>query len=271
VLRPDRSPGGFRLYDAADEARIRRVLRLMRDGLSAGEAARLVVRDEEDGATRPPPDERLLQDLGRRLDEGLDAFDEGSAHRALDELLGAFTVETVLRDVCIPYLRRLGERWEAGTTTVGQEHFASGVLRGRLLGLARGWGAGRGPSAILACPPGELHEIGLMMFGIVLSRRGWRVTYLGADTPFGSTSDAARSLTPALVALATSDADALSRHASDIRSLAADVPVVIGGSGATPDVVRALGARPLEDDPVSAAERIADAHPPARPFDRPVR
>jgi hypothetical protein len=73
------------------------------------------------------------------------------------------------------------------------------------------------------------------------------------------------------VALATSDADALSRHASDIRSLAADVPVVIGGSGATPDVVRALGARPLEDDPVSAAERIADAHPPARPFDRPVR
>jgi len=32
----------------------------------------------------------------------------------LDRLLAAFTIETVLRDVVLPYLRDLGERWERG-------------------------------------------------------------------------------------------------------------------------------------------------------------
>jgi hypothetical protein len=54
----------------------------------------------------------------------------------------------------IPYLHRLGDRWEAGEVSVVREHFASNLIRGRLLGLAQGWGQGRGPRAVLACVPG---------------------------------------------------------------------------------------------------------------------
>jgi hypothetical protein len=39
----------------------------------------------------------------------------------------------VLRDVVMPYLRDLGLRWERGEASVAQEHFASNLLRGRLL------------------------------------------------------------------------------------------------------------------------------------------
>ena len=62
---------------------------------------------------------------------------------------------TRLSEVVLPYLRELGERWLRGDASVAQEHFASSVLRGRLLGLARGWGLGLGPTAVLACLPGE--------------------------------------------------------------------------------------------------------------------
>jgi len=55
---------------------------------------------------------------------------------------------------------------------VAQEHFASNVLRGRLLGLARGWGEGVGPRAVLACAPGELHDLPLIVFGLTLAGRG---------------------------------------------------------------------------------------------------
>ena len=41
LLRPSRSPGGFRLYSADDEARVRRTTALIADGLSAAEAAGL--------------------------------------------------------------------------------------------------------------------------------------------------------------------------------------------------------------------------------------
>ena len=52
----------------------------------------------------------------------------------------------------MPYLQDLGDRWERGELSVAQEHFASNVLRGRLLSLARGWGRGAGPRALSPVP-----------------------------------------------------------------------------------------------------------------------
>lgn len=57
----------------------------------------------------------------------------------LDELLVTFALETVLRDVVQPYLHDIGERWRSGEVSVGQEHFATNLLRARLLSLAEGW------------------------------------------------------------------------------------------------------------------------------------
>ena len=37
--------------------------------------------------------------------------------------------------------------------------------------------------AVLACAPGEQHEIGLLMLAVLLRADGWQVAYLGADTP----------------------------------------------------------------------------------------
>jgi methanogenic corrinoid protein MtbC1 len=130
------------------------------------------------------------------LARSLDAFDEPAAQALLDRLLADFTVESVLGQVIVPYLHDLGERWARGQASVACEHFASNIVRGRLAGLARGWGNGHGPRAILACPPGEQHDIGLMAFGIVLHRNGWRVHYLGADTPIGDLSQAVREVRP---------------------------------------------------------------------------
>ncbi len=79
------------------------------------------------------------------LAAALDAFDESRAQAILDELLAAATVDTVLSDVVLPFLDELGRRWERGEASVAQEHFASSVLRGRMLGLARGWGRGTRP------------------------------------------------------------------------------------------------------------------------------
>ena len=36
---------------------------------------------------------------------------------------------------------------------------------------------------MLACAPGEQHDIGLLMLAVMLRADGWRVEFLGADTP----------------------------------------------------------------------------------------
>ena len=153
LLQPTRTPGGFRLYSAADEARVQRMQSLVSGGLAAAQAADLILSREPAPGMVSASATILDQEAGN-LSASLDRLDEQAANTALDRLFSAYTVETVLQDVVLPYLHRLGERWEAGEVSVAQEHFASNLLRGRLLGLAQGWGQGHGPGAVLRLPAG---------------------------------------------------------------------------------------------------------------------
>jgi MerR family transcriptional regulator, light-induced transcriptional regulator len=264
LLQPTRTPGGFRLYSSGDEARVQRMQRLVSEGLAAAQAAHLVLSDDEPAPPTASPSATTLEEAAADLSTSLDRLDEQAANTALDRLFAAYTVETVLREVVLPYLHRLGERWETGEISVAQEHFASNLIRGRLLGLAQGWGQGQGPAAILACVPGELHELGLLAFGVALRRRGWRITYLGTDSPIDAVADLSRSLGPAVVVLLSINAQGFLDHAREIQHLTRQVQVMIAGTGATPEVARQTHTLVLDQDPVSAATTIDRDHPARR-------
>jgi DNA-binding transcriptional MerR regulator len=262
LLRPVRSAGGFRLYSDSDLQRIRRMQVHLTQGLSPAEAARAAIAEESatpstaefDGGRRRGgrPTEAI-----RELAAALDAHDEPAAQAILDELLSALTIETVVRDVVLPYLRELGERWQRGDIGVADEHFASNVIRGRLAGLARGWGHGHGPRALLACMPGELHDMALLAFGVVLNRNGWRISYLGADTPMDDLIETARATRPDLVVVTATTGTRFDGTTADLSRLAVIAPLALGGAGATPEIAAAVGAQLLLSDPVTAAEHIA--------------
>jgi DNA-binding transcriptional MerR regulator len=260
LLQPTRTAGGFRLYSAADEARVRRMQGHVANGLAAAQAAQLSL-SAEPAQSSAPSAAAMLDDEASMLAEFLDRLDESAANNALDRLFSAYTVEAVLQRVLIPYLQRLGQRWEAGEVSVAQEHFASNLIRGRLLGLAQGWGQGRGPAAVLACLPGELHELGLLVFGVALRRRGWRITYLGTNSPIDAVADVTRSLPPAVVVLFSVDPGNFSKHATEIAQLAQQTHVLLAGAGATPEIVHRTQTHVLDQDPVSAAELVDSGHP----------
>ncbi|HSP71764.1 MAG TPA: cobalamin B12-binding domain-containing protein [Gaiellaceae bacterium] len=244
LLEPVRTGGGFRVYSEADEQRVRAMQSHLEQGLAAAEAARLARAGEA-----APPAEALRAAL---LD-----FDELGAQRALDVLLAAFSSETVVVDVVLPLLREIGEGWQEGSVSVAQEHFASQLLRGRLLGLARGWGVGSGPLALLACPPGERHDIGLIAFGLALRGRGWRIVFLGADTPLDTIAAEADRLGARLVVLALMAEPTGGR--AQLTALARRVPLALGGTGATEALARMVGAEQLDDDPVAAADAVGSS------------
>ena len=252
LLRPARSEGGFRLYSDADERRVELMRLHLRRGLAAAEAARLA-RGEEAAAGQRADGSPELGAGAARLRAALDGFDEAQAQAALDDLFAAFTVEAVLGTVILPYLGELGERWSTGETTVAQEHFASNLIRGRLLGLGRGWDAGDGPRAVLACAPGELHDLGLIAFALTLHRRGWRITYLGPDTPVESLADTAERLSPDLVVVSATAKRRLTPILDALAALGRKTRVAVAGAGASDglDGIQALAA-----DPVTAAQNV---------------
>ena len=251
LLRPQRSAGGLRLYSPADLDRVRAMQRHMHEGLAAREAAALVGHAAPEPApvrTGAPPFDPAHARAA--LGDALEAFDEPGAQAILDTLLAVATLGALLSEVLMPYLHDVGDRWQRGELSVAQEHFASNVLRGRLLGLARGWGRGDGPRALLACPEGERHDLGLIAFGLALRDQGWRIHYLGPDTPVESLEEAAQRTDPAVIVLSAVRSEPLEQ----LAALAARYRVVIAGAGAAS--ARVEGIERLTTDPVTAAEQL---------------
>ncbi|MEV4265827.1 MerR family transcriptional regulator [Kribbella sp. NPDC049584] len=258
LLSPTRSAGGYRLYSESDVRRVQRMRAFLAKGLSAAEAARAVLSERSTVAADPVSVRKAEAGGVANLRAALDDLDERAAHHVLDELFGALTIEAVIRDVLIPYLHELGDRWGRGQVSVGQEHFASNLIRSRLAGLAPGWGGGQGPRALLACPPGELHDIALLSFGLVLRRSGWRVIYLGADSPMADVEHAATVLGPDLVMLSASDPARFDSVRTQLVQLAQTTSLALAGPGASTELAAAVGAQYVDSDPVTAAEQWTD-------------
>ena len=252
LLRPVRSSGGFRLYTAEDAERVARMRRGLDQGLSAAEAARAALVEAR-------PSAGLLEDSAARLLAAIHYYDEAAVQALLDESFAAFGLEPVLRQLVLPTLAHVGREWEQGVLGISQEHFASNLIRARLLSLARLWGRGGGPVALLACAPGEHHDISLLAFGLILRSHGWRILFLGADTPIATIAEAAQSTRPALTVLASFDPARLEAESSAIRRLAKQIPLVLSGPGATEELCKRLHLQRLDGDLVTAAHDTAHA------------
>jgi DNA-binding transcriptional MerR regulator len=259
LLQPRRSAGNYRLYSPADEARVRLMQRYLADGVPAAQAAELTIAARfavSVGGGREVP----LRDANAAKEEmrrALARFDETSAQRTLERLFVAFTPTTVTRDVLLPYMHELGEQWSAGRVTIAQEHFATNFFQARLLALARGWDRGLGPRALLACAPNEQHALALIVFGIALHELGWRITYLGADTPIETLAEVAEIIHPELTVVAAAMRQRLPPHAKQLSGFSDKWSLALGGPGVSARLARQTGARHLEEDPVTAASTVS--------------
>lgn len=262
VLRPRRTDGNTRLYSALDEARVRVMKRYIAERLPVAQAAEMAMSAQlrlNPGRVSELPNrerQRAIQELATALA----ALDETSADRALQQLLGAYAVTAVLREVILPYLHQVGEGWEESKLSVAQEHFASQFLQARLHALSRGWDRGLGPRAVLAAAPDDYHTLGLTCFGIALHRLGWRVVCLGAATPIEMVQEVAEATGANLIGVSASVVGLLGPHTETLAELARTAPVVIGGHGTSPELAMRCHATYLRD-PISGAREVTLAQP----------
>jgi DNA-binding transcriptional MerR regulator len=262
LLSPERTPGGFRLYSEADEQRIRAMQARIAEGYAPSAAARLIARERADAPAtdaEPGPQPSTaggLADEQRALRRALESMNEDAATERLDRILGRYGLATAVDDILMPYLADLGDRWARGESTISEEHFATFVIRGRLMSLARGWGSGFGPLALLACAPGDDHDLGLICFGLGLRQQGWRIVMLGANTPIETIAASAAAITPDLVVVTSTTRDRLTAVAEGLRSIGSRHRLLLGGAGADAALAREAGAEIGEGTPMRASAAL---------------
>jgi MerR family transcriptional regulator, light-induced transcriptional regulator len=176
ILHPARTAGGQRRYSERDVARVEWLRERLEEGYRIGEAASLL------GSVGPTPARSPREHLKGMLD-ALDDLEPATIGLRLDQAFALLRVEETFEAVLCPLLEAVGDRWQNGTMTTAQEHLVSEAVRSRLAHLLADAGGGVHGVAVLACAPGERHELGLMMATIALRRDGWKVVYLGADAP----------------------------------------------------------------------------------------
>jgi MerR family transcriptional regulator, light-induced transcriptional regulator len=252
ILRPTRTAGGQRRYSERDVARVDWLCERLREGYRIGEAAQLL--GTTDVATTRSPKEHL-----RTILAALGPGDAAEVGLLIDQAFALHGVDDTLEEILRPLLQTIGERWERNELSVADEHVLSEAVRSRLGHLLADSGGGLRGTVVLACAPGERHELGLMMLAIALRRDGWKVIYLGADTPVADAVALAQQQSAKVLALSVAmkeRADALGRAA--IRT--DGVELVIGGAAASPALAKQLNAR------YAGGKRIADSVAAIRGF-----
>jgi DNA-binding transcriptional MerR regulator len=199
LFSPIRTAGGYRLYGPEDEQRAQRMRTLIARGLAAAESARVVLAEGRSSTAGPA------------LSEAWRALDAVAAQRALDDLLDSSEPEVVAAEVILPLLR---------TTPAEYRHFANRMLETRLLALGASWHDAPGQLALVGCGPGEHDAVATIICALALHRRGWRIVYLGANTPVDVFASVASALLPGRIVVGFAGAEQAALVEPQLRTLA---------------------------------------------------
>lgn len=249
VPGPTRRPSGHRAYDVEAVPHLRKIVRALRLGhrpadvlpLKPAELDALIetvnVRPSAASGAAFDPGEEAGPPALRKLLQYTHDFDPDNLRSALELAAVRLTPTAFIETVAAPFLRAVGREWSAGRLEVRHEHFASAIVADAMRDLRRRFETtGPGAQVALAMLPGDVHEAGLLMASVAFSRAGWRVLYLGPETPVEQIAAFARDADLDAVAVSVSPTAPKKETRSGLielrRSLPGHVDLVIGGAGA---------------------------------------
>lgn len=249
--KPERKPSGHRLYPASSVAHLRQVARLLARGHRPGEVLRLSAQELDALLSVSDPlgdpaaastelsaiTEPHLELSLRAALQATESLDPEPLMRELHAHWARLGPLRFLEDFAAPLMIRVGRAWKEKTLAIRHEHFASACLSTFLREAREPYDLqARGPRVMGTLLPGDTHEGGLLMACLLLAYRGFRVVYVGADTPIAQIPAAAAAEHIETVALSVSKAMNRRRSTAAIRQLRdllpRRIPIWVGGAGA---------------------------------------
>jgi len=283
LLKPRRTPKGHRLYTQEDVRLVEGVLEMLGDGHAISDIARRLERERLSATAK-------RHDIGPALPDGrgdqwrvyfadllraVEAFSPPRLDAIYNQASSLYPLDLVSRNLIEPALEVLGERWNARTTGIAEEHFFSAWLRNKLgARLHHASARTRGPRLVVACVPGHRHEMGVLLFMLAALGRGYRVVYLGIDLPLESLPEVVERCGASGVVLAGGREPDRDATVSALAELAnrLSCPLFVGGPLSL-DYERALnrdGVIPIGEQFALALHLVESRVRPDRPTGRPA-
>jgi DNA-binding transcriptional MerR regulator/methylmalonyl-CoA mutase cobalamin-binding subunit len=179
----------------------------------------------------------------------LERFDAAAVESELGRAAAMLRAAELLRDVLVPVLIEVGERWHSGQGRIAHEHMLSASVRNVLGSLLRVHMREGVPDTMLfATPSGERHEFGTLGAAMLAASGGLGTIYLGPDMPAADIVAVAAVVRLEIVVLGVTDTGDTARVDKEVRQIAKRLPPAIelwlGGRGAE-RMAKALEGRAL--------------------------
>jgi len=186
IIQPQRTSTNIRYYSNDDLKLILKIALLNQHGYKISKIAKMQVEELSIQFSM------LMQDIGQHdfqigaLTTAMIDLNENGFEEIMIKNINHHGFEKTMIDIVYPFLEKIGILWLSGSINPAQEHFMSNLIRQKIIVGIDKLEKKESPDSdhfLLFLPENELHELGLLFAHYALKKRGYKVTYLGANVP----------------------------------------------------------------------------------------
>lgn len=239
LIQPIRSHNGYRTFSEEDIQLLLFIKTKLKEDQSIGQVAQMgsaVLRKAMNQmplplSLIPPPFQPDVEGLVRAARQ---PNPEKIQHK-LDHWIKYLSLEEAMMKIIFPVLQLVGELWHQGGISISGEHYVSQLVRQYLLTAIKQNSSGEKPQCIVACVPGDYHEIAPLTATLFLQNLGWQGTFLGPNVSLDILQTALHRKLPQLMILSCMLEPTQDNVCSWIQRITQDLQpqckVVVGGAG----------------------------------------
>jgi MerR family transcriptional regulator, light-induced transcriptional regulator len=184
IMAPQRKHSNHRRYNTEDLKQILRISFLYHQGYKISKIAAMSSAEIKRLSLEFSNNSSYEVFINQMMEASID-FDEEAFDKVFASLFTHMGLEKSMIHVIYPFLNYIGILWMTGNVIPAQEHFASNIIRNKIFTAIEALpksGNAQGKRIILFCPPGEFHEIPLLLVQYLLKRRGISFVFFGVNT-----------------------------------------------------------------------------------------
>jgi MerR family transcriptional regulator, light-induced transcriptional regulator len=273
LLKPIRGANRYRNYSDEDVTLLRYLKEQLDAGASIGELSKLgreeLLTHARAHAPRAAVVENMFGRLLRELVSTLNPLDRVTFEKRLNGAVAVIPFDEALHGILLPLQEQVGQLWHDGHIDVAVEHYVTNQIQQKIFSAMNQLPVAEfGATVIVACPPGEEHDIGALAVAYHCRVRGCRVYYLGANVPLAALIKLCSEVKPDLTILSFPVVRSEAKVAELVQALVHEVipvsDVALGGHGAVAirDSLMSTNIGVLEDfaDLDSKLDRLMRKH-----------
>jgi DNA-binding transcriptional MerR regulator len=199
LVPPKRTPTNIRYYDEEDLKMLLNIVALNENGYKISKIAQMNRDKISDLVIQLKTDWSNESVQLINLSNATIKYDESTFSKILANCIAEMGLTKTMDQVLFPFMKRIGMLWQIGAIDPSHEHFASNLIRDRLIVEIDKVDAPKNKHAkrfLLFLPEAELHETGLLFARYLLKNCGHETLYLGQEIPYADLKKVIESYQP---------------------------------------------------------------------------